>query len=558
MRLILRIAGLVLATALLHLALIQPNHPQAMTWGALRLVPLELPVIVLVLLAWPGRALLLRAMLVGVLSLVVLIKAADYAHFLAYNRAFNPATDLGLIRAAYDLGIGTLGPVLGHMLAFGAVLLPFGLVGAFWWATGRWARLQPPRGRALVWRGGFGALALLAGVVMLGQIGAAKGQWVLPVSPPGAAFSARLAYDRLALYRATRAEIAAFDAAARHDPAASASPLLDRLAGRDVVFIFIESYGRASFDNPLYIPTHSATLRAAEQELAQIAGIATRSGWVTAPVTGGQSWLAHTAIASGLWISNQIQYRALLASPRKTLFQLAGAAGYHTAAVVPAITRDWPEGSRIGFETILARDDLGYQGLPFNWVTMPDQFTLTAYDRLLAKAARDGRPLFAEISLISSHAPWVPVPELIAWDDVGDGSVFNIVAQSGDPPEIVWRDSDRVRDQYRKAVAYALQTSLSYVARQGPDMPLFIILGDHQPAGFVAGGPSFDVPVHVIGPAETVAMMDGWGWTPGLFADPALPAWPMDLFRDRFLRAYSTGMPLAFNPLAINPVAQSR
>ena len=534
-----RLAGLAVAAALLHLVLIQPNHPNAMTWGALRLVPLELPVILALLLAWPGRARILRAVLVALLTLVCLLKIADYANFVAYNRVFNPATDMGLVRAGFELGIGTLGPVLGWLAASGAVLLPFGIAALLWWATGRWARVPLPP----VWRGGFAVLSIAAAALMIGQIGAAKRVWTLPFQPPGVAFTARLAYDRVDLFRVTRAEVVSFVAAAENDPFAAASPLFDRLQGSDVVFIFIESYGRASFDNPLYIATHRATLQTAEAELAGIDGIAMRSGWMTAPMIGGQSWLAHASIASGLWISDQIRYRALLASPRKTLFDLAAAAGYHTATIVPAISRAWPEGERIGFETILAKDDLGYEGLPFNWVTMPDQFTLTAYDRLLAQAPRDGRPLFAEISLISSHAPWVPVPRMIDWDDVGDGTVFNEMALSDDPPNVVWRDHDRVRDQYRQAIDYALQASLSYVARQGEDMPLFIILGDHQPAEFVSGGPSFDVPVHVIGPRDLVAMVNQWGWTPGLLPDADLPAWSMDLFRDRFLRAFSTGVP---------------
>jgi len=538
-----RLAGLAVAAFLLHLVVIQPNHPNAMTWGALTLVPLELPVILFLLLAWPGRARILRAVLVALLTLVVLLKAADYANFIAYNRVFNPATDMGLIRAAYELGTGALGPVLGNLAALGALLAPVAIAAALWWATGRWVRLQPPAGWWAVWRGGFGVLTIVAAGLMVAQIGAVKGQWSLPYTSPGAAFTARLAFDRVGLYRITQAERAEFTRAAENDAFAAASPLFDRLGGSDVVFIFIESYGRASFDNPLYIDTHQATLEAAQAELDAIDGIAMRSGWMTAPMIGGQSWLAHASIASGMWISNQIRYRALLASPRKTLFELATEAGYHTATVVPAITRDWPEGPRIGFETILAKDDLGYEGLPFNWVTMPDQFTLTAYDRLLAQAPRDGRPLFAEISLISSHAPWVPVPELIDWDDVGDGTVFNEIAQSDDPPSVVWRDHDRVRDQYRKAVDYALQTTFSYVERQREDMPLFIILGDHQPAEFVSGGPSFDVPVHVVGPDHLVAMIGHWGWTPGLLPDEALPEWSMDLFRDRFLRAYSTGVP---------------
>ena len=538
-----RLFGLLVAAILIDLVLIQPNHPGAMTWDALRLVALELPVIVLVLLAWPGRARVLRALLVAVLTAVAVLKIADYANFVAYNRVFNPATDLGLIRAAYELGTGALGPVLGNLAAFAAALAPFAIAAALWWATGRFVRLQPPARWWLIWRGGFGVLAIAAGALMVGQIGAAKGQWALPFKPPGVAFTARLAYDRVGLYRITQAERAEFTRAAESDAFAAASPLFDRLGGSDVVFIFIESYGRASFDNPLYIPTHRATLQTAEAAIDGIDGIAMRSGWMTAPMIGGQSWLAHASVASGMWISNQIRYRALLASPRKTLFELAGAAGYHTATIVPAITRDWPEGQRIGFETILAKDDLGYEGLPFNWVTMPDQFTLAAYDRLLAQAPRDGRPLFAEISLISSHAPWVPVPELIDWDDVGDGTVFNEIAQSDDPPSVVWRDHDRVRDQYRQAIDYALQVTFSYVERQGADMPLFIILGDHQPAEFVSGGSSFDVPVHVVGPDHLVAMIGHWGWTPGLLPDDGLPEWSMDLFRDRFLRTFSTGVP---------------
>ena len=43
--------------------------------------------------------------------------------------------------------------------------------------------------------------------------------------------------------------------------------------------------------------------------------------------------------------------------------------------------------------------------------------------RELAKRHRP--PLFAEVDLISSHAPWTRIPRLIPWDDVGDGSIFD-------------------------------------------------------------------------------------------------------------------------------------
>ena len=57
---------------------------------------------------------------------------------------------------------------------------------------------------------------------------------------------------------------------------------------------------------------------------------------------------------------------------------------------MPAITLPWPEADWFGYDRVLAARDLGYRGQPFNWVTMPDQFTLAAFERQLlgAGAAR--------------------------------------------------------------------------------------------------------------------------------------------------------------------------
>ena len=80
------------------------------------------------------------------------------------------------------------------------------------------------------------------------------------------------------------------------------------------------------------------------------------------------------------------------------------------------------------------------------------------------------------------------MPRLIEWDQIGDGTEFNAMATAGDTPEVVWRDHDRVRDQYRLAVDYALQTVLSYAELHADNPPLILILGDHQAAGFVGAG----------------------------------------------------------------------
>jgi len=315
--------------------------------------------------------------------------------------------------------------------------------------------------------------------------------------------------------------------------------ILAGLADRDVLLVFVESYGRSALEDPRYAPAVLPALDAFAETLAR-AGYQARSGWVTAPMVGGQSWLAHASILSGLWIDNQRRYDSLIMSRRETLIHAFGRAGWRTVAVMPAITLAWPEGEYFGYDAIYGAADLGYRGAPFNWVTMPDQYTLSALQQLeLDRPERP--PVMAEIALISSHAPWTPIPPVLDWDAVGDGSVFTPYALSGDPPSVVWRDPERVRAQYLKSIEYALATLESYIATHGREDLVLVVLGDHQPAPLITGeDASFDVPIHVIAADEaTIDAIDAWGWSPGMRPAASLPAWRMDAFRDRFLEAYT-------------------
>lgn len=523
------IARLALAALILDLVLIQPNHPGAMTWGALRLFPLELPVILAVMLVWPGRV--LRGALVLWLAASVVLKGADLGFFLAFDRGFNPVADLPLIGSAWTLASGAFGAVLAGGIVAGIAVVLVGLAWVLWWATGQWARLAVPRwGRA-----GAGLVAALSLALAVAEAGWAMRLWPLPFQPPGAAFTARLTVERAILSRDTLAALDEFERGAEQDPSASLAAPLARLSGRDILVVFIESYGRASLDNSLYAPAHTAILRQAGTALAA-RGLAARTAWLSSPVEGGQSWLAHATLASGLRIGDAGRNAALLSGSRRTIWQVARDAGWRTAAVSPAITMPWPEGARLGFEVLLDRDAMGYRGPAFNWITMPDQFTLARFrDRL----PPDPRPLAAQITLISSHAPWVPVPVPLPWDQIGEGETFGPMAASGDPPEVVWQDPDRIRAQYRDAIGYSLTVALDWAARAGDPAPLVLILGDHQAAGFVSQVGGVDVPAHLIGPPEVLALTDGWGWTSGLVPGASTPEWPMEAFRDRFLQAFS-------------------
>lgn len=526
-----RPAAILLALALFYLLLALPSDPGALAWSALLVFPLELPVLA-ILLVWlrGGTVRALRIAISIALPALTLLKLADLAGYAAFLRPVNPALDWPLAISGWQLASGAIGVplTLAAVVVLVGALILLGL--ACWWASGILARLSP--GARL--RFGLG-LALLPAVVAAG-FGFAPGQ-----NRPADSQTSRLAWDHLRDAAAARTDLARFRVAAAEDPRAAMSAL-GALQGTDIFLIFVESYGRTTLDNPLYAPTTDAVLRAGETELAAH-GLAAHSAFLTAPMVGGQSWLAHGTLLSGLRLDTEGRYRALLASPRKTLLRLAQSAGWRTVAAMPAITLPWPEATYFGYDRVLAAKDLQYRGLPFNWVTMPDQFTLVSLERqALTPGPRP--PVFAEIALISSHAPWTPIPPLLPWDALGDGSVFDPYATAGDPPDVLWRDPDRVRDQYRLSIAYALRTVVGFAARRAATKPLFIVLGDHQPAAFVSQEPTNrDVPIHLIGAPETLARLDPWGWTQGLIPTPDAPVWPMETFRDRFLDAFATPQP---------------
>jgi hypothetical protein len=241
-----------------------------------------------------------------------------------------------------------------------------------------------------------------------------------------------------------------------------------------------------------------------------------------------------------LWIDNQQRFRTVVSSDRLTLGKAFQRAKWPTVGVAPGVTRAWPEGTFYGYDRIYDARNVGYRGPGFGWATMPDQYTLASFER--SEHGKPGRPpLMAEIPLISSHWPWAPIPKLIGWNEVGDGSVFTAIANEGESREAVWKNSARVRTEYRRSIEYSLNTLISYVETYGDDNLVLVFLGDHQPMRIVTGpGASYDVPITIV--AHDRAVMDrtaAWGWQDGLKPGPQAPVWRMDSFRDRFLTAFS-------------------
>ncbi|MBH0237896.1 alkaline phosphatase family protein [Methylobrevis albus] len=530
--------GPMIAVIAVLAALQLPDRSSRLTLPGMALpLPLELPALLLLLVAaaWLPRA--LRTMVTAaaglVLTLVVTAKLADIGSRTAFGRPFEVVLDLPLLGAGWNLLSGSVGRA-GAAAAFAAAGVALVLLGAlFVWAVGRLgaaAARWPVR------------TALLAGLgLALGgaaQVATPQGQ------PPRADFAAtRFAATHVTASLRSLDDITEFDAAAAIDPVMGLpdEALLNApaLAGKDVLVVFVESYGSSALEDPRYAPAVTAALGRAAERL-ESAGLGVTSGYLVSPTVGGQSWLAHGALLAGLRVDNQRRYDRLIGSSRGTLNRDFRRAGWRTVAVMPAITMDWPESAFFGYDAIYDSEGLAYRGKPFNWVTMPDQYTLAAFDRF-ERPPGPRRPVMAEIALISSHAPWTPIPTLVDWDDVGDGSVFNDMASSGDPPDVVWRDSERVRLQYRLSIEYAVETVAAYLAdKGGPDLVAFVV-GDHQPAPLITGDDAGRrVPMHVIAADPAVhAALSRWNWQAGLLPDPAAEPLPMEDFRARLVRTFS-------------------
>ena len=229
--------------------------------------------------------------------------------------------------------------------------------------------------------------------------------------------------------------------------------------------MFVESYGRVAVQ---IAPRIDAVL---DQGTAQLraAGFSSRSAFLTSPTFGGLSWLAHSTLQSGVLVDGQRRYDQLVKADRVTLTRAFKRAGWRAVGVMPANRRAWPEGhSFYRYDAIYDRRNLGYRGPDFGLPPMPDQYTFLALQRR-ELARRQRPPLFAEVDLISSHAPWTRIPRLISWDDVGDGSIFDRIPADGGrlrdagesaPPTGI-RSSTRSARSSRSCSATATRTSCS-------------------------------------------------------------------------------------------------
>ena len=524
----------VLAVVLVWGVLALPPRPDELSAKTLLAIPVELLVFAALAIALPTRWGRPVATVAGILlTATVLLTGLDLGFYEAFDRPFNPLTDPGYLGSGLDLVHRSAG-LFGQVLAVGGALL--GVVLALLlcvWATLRLRRTVHAAPRA--WSRVVGALTVVW--VVSGLAGAQVSGTSVAAAPATALVRAQIHQVRAELR-----DRAVFQHELSHDSyALTPGPdLLRGLRGKDVLLVFVESYGRVAIQGSWFAPMVNQTLTTADGQLASL-GFDSRSGWLRSPTFGGISWLAHSTLQTGLWIDSQQRYDQVLSGDRFNLSQAFGRAGWRTVSDIPSDDGAWDQGRAFyGFDRMYNSRNVGYQGPRFSYARIPDQYTFRAFDH--NELDRHGRgPVMGEIDLVSSHTPWTPLPSIVPWGSIGDGSLYDGMHPAHSSFLQLLGGPDQQRN-YARSIRYSLRSLVSFVHHAHDKKLVMVVLGDHQPNTNVSGiGVSHDVPVSLVAhDPKVLQRISGWGWTPGLRPADDGPVLPMDQFRDRFLAAFGS------------------
>jgi hypothetical protein len=523
----------VLAGLLILAALMLPNAIHRLVPGAFIRLPLEAILIVATLLIVKPNVRPRVAVFFGAfIGLLTVVKMLDMGFYSFLDRPFDIVLDWVLFDDAESFledAVGKVGAVIAVILV---VLLVIGLLLLMTRAMTRLDRLMRRHHTTVVRT----TLVVSSIWIVLAMFGAE-----ITNVPVAATNSSALVHNRVLQVEKGLKDGEKFAKLAAADDFGKTPPekLLTKLRGKDVIFAFVESYGRTALEHPQVASKMGAALKEDTQRLSK-AGYESQSGWLKSPVTGSGSWMAHATFMSGLWIDNQQRYRTLTSSDRLTLTSaFKRTKDWRTVGMMPGVTESWPEGKFYGLDHVYAADGMGYKGPKFSWSPVPDQYTLSAFERR-EHSRKDRQPIMSEIVLATSHNPWSPLPTMTDWDKLGNGSLYHAQKKAGKDPQEVWRNAASIRTEYQRSVEYSMESLTSYLEKYGDDDTVMVVLGDHQPIPAVTGNSaSRDVPISVIARDKKVMkQIADWQWQDGLKPAKQSPVWRMSRFRDRFMTAY--------------------
>jgi len=306
----------------------------------------------------------------------------------------------------------------------------------------------------------------------------------------------------------------------------------------DIGFYVVESYGR--------VLSQTRSLRSQYYQLLNelapgldAQGFHVASGWATATVSGGRSWISDASVLMGIGMGHQSTWTQI--QPHTDRFThlpaWLEANGYTTVVSRPK------DRERLGLEirddfgwdhTVFA-DELSYEGTLIGWGGIPDQYSLGYVHTQALPTLEPPRMLF--FHGVSAHGPWDTIPVLApSWQEAASqdhaaeshtemsakGTVLRQAKRYGDAldhggPRLPGRKFPELRRTYFEAITYSLRATIQSMSDLPPASGhLIVIYGDHQPP-FIARPNNFDVPVHILATnPDWLAPFLASGFTPGL------------------------------------------
>ncbi|HKE66262.1 MAG TPA: CDP-alcohol phosphatidyltransferase family protein, partial [Micromonosporaceae bacterium] len=492
-RKVVRRSTAIVALGIVWLVVVAPDRLERLTPVQFIRVPIEALVLVALALLLPRRPRRVVAIIAGVaFGVLTIVKLLDVVFFQELGRPFNPVLDWGNLGPGIGVVRDSIGTAATYALLVVAVVGLALIVALITVAAVRVCNVAARHRRGSV--GGIAVLGVVWGLTAALSLQVAQGATIASAATFDLAVSqVRDGNASVRDQQRFEQDIHAADPYAR----IPASNLLTDLRGKDVLVVFVESYGQVAVQGTTFSPGVDAVLQSGNGQLAA-AGYSARSAWLTSPTFGGISWLAHSTLQSGLWVNNQQRYNQLVASDRFTLSDAFKDAGWRTVSDVPSDDTAWPPGTSFyHYDQLYDRRNVGYRGPTFSYASMPDQFSLAAFQRL--ELTPGHAPVMAEIDLVSSHTPWTPLPHMVPWNQLGDGSIFNPMPAQGLTPAVAWKNTDTVRQLYGQSIQYSMTALISWVTQMHDNNLVLVLLGDHQPATTVSRpGANHQVPISIV------------------------------------------------------------
>lgn len=281
----------------------------------------------------------------------------------------------------------------------------------------------------------------------------------------------------------------------------------------DIFFIIIESYGDILYTAPKYSKRYDLFLKQ-QQQILDDYNLVAFSQLSKSPTFGGMSWLASATLLTGNYVKTSAHHSFLEHHKKQvySIIDLLNDSGYATISVEPGSHyQAEEEKSFLRFEETFIRGDLNYQGEPYGWGLVPDQYTLGYISDIVIPKQKER--FFVQIKLVSTHSPF-EVPKIQDhWQKLNRAKAY--------------KNSPDILERYYQSIEYTMKSVVDFISQQRDDS-LYILVGDHQPhlikttAGF-KNLLTYNSPIHIIANEKYLntkkSFLENYGFTQGLAVD---------------------------------------